>query len=86
MIRKLFKYGYCCDEMFIQTMLVNSKDGFKNYLGIYTEVENQQNLRAIDWKRGNPYTYSIDDYEELEKPGNCSVEKLIQTQISINHC
>ena len=26
-------------------------------------------MRYIDWNRGNPYTFTIDDYEELMKSG-----------------
>ena len=68
-IRKLFGHGYCCDELFVQTMFVNSKGKFDNYMGVHAQVENQQNMRAIDWKRGNPYVFSIEDYDELIASG-----------------
>lgn len=63
-IRKHFKYSICADELFVQTIVYNSKfrdklyrkklDG--NYLGI---------MRFIDWKRGGPYVFKKEDFEEL---------------------
>lgn len=63
-VRKHFKYTICADELFLQTLLVNSK--FKNEL-----LETAYNgscsncLRHIDWERGNPYVFRTDDFEEL---------------------
>ena len=68
-IRKLFRYGYCCDELFVQTMFVNSNGKFENYLGIHSQIENQQNMRVIDWTRGNPYVFTGEDYGELVASG-----------------
>lgn len=68
-IRKLFRYGYCCDELFVQTMFINSNGRFENYMGVHPQIENQQNMRAIDWNRGNPYIFSIEDYDELIASG-----------------
>ena len=76
LVKKLFKYGYCCDEIFIQTMFINSNGQFKNYMGVYTEIDNQQNMRSIDWKRGKPYSYSISDYDELKASGNLFCRKV----------
>lgn len=63
-IKKMFKYTNCCDEIFLQTILVNSpfiknvykKDFSDNYESI---------MRLIDWNRGNPYTFRASDYNEL---------------------
>lgn len=42
--------------MFVQTLanISPSKDNIVN-----------DNVRYIDWKRGGPYTFTIDDYDEL---------------------
>lgn len=63
-IKKHFKNSICADELFVQTIVYNSKfknklywkklDG--NYLGI---------MRFIDWKRGGPYVFRKEDFEEL---------------------
>lgn len=62
-ISKTYKHSNCADEIFLQTITYNSK--FKN--NIYNEYQDEhQNIkRYIDWNRGEPYTFTIDDYEEL---------------------
>lgn len=66
-VRKVFKYSLCADELFIQTLLVNSK--FKE--NVYKEPSNNFNgdacMRYIDWKRGNPYVFKEEDLERLLK-------------------
>lgn len=65
-VESLFASSICADELFIQTLLWNSP--FKNcvyrQLG---EVNDDAIQRLIDWKRGAPYTFGIDDFEELKK-------------------
>lgn len=55
-IRSWFGKGWCADELFLQTIAYNSslKDTIVN-----------DSLREIDWKRGNPYIYTVDDKELL---------------------
>lgn len=63
-IEKIFRYSYCCDEVFLQTMLVNSD--FINSL--YMPDCNNDQLacaRYIDWDRGNPYIFRTVDFEDL---------------------
>lgn len=63
-IQSLFRYSICCDEVFLQTLIVNSdyeqnlyiKEKNDNYIGC---------MRYIDWKRGNPYVFKKDDYDKL---------------------
>ncbi len=55
-IYKNFKYTSCADEMFLQTLVHNSK--FKN------SVVND-NCRHIDWTRGRPYIFRKEDYQSL---------------------
>ena len=53
---KLFKYSYCADEVFVQTVLKNSP--FKNNLYMPQSGDNHLAcMRLIDWKRGNPYVF-----------------------------
>lgn len=58
----IFMHGFCADELFIQMILnrfetqqINSKD------------DNAQALRYIDWHRGGPYVFTINDVDELKK-------------------
>lgn len=63
-IDKLFRYSLCCDEIFIQTMILNSEFKkniyHKKFDGSYQAI-----MRKIDWERGNPYVWNEKDYDEL---------------------
>jgi len=67
-IEKDFKYSYCSDEMFLQTIVYNSKfkDKLinKDYNDDYSSIK-----RYIDWNRGKPYTFKIDDLDDLLNSG-----------------
>ena len=55
-VKKLCPFSLCADEIFIQTIAMNSscKDTVVN-----------EDLRCIDWKRGNPYIWKNNDVEYL---------------------
>ena len=61
-IIEYFKYVPCVDEIYKQTILMNSHlkdtiyDRNKDFAG---------GTRIIDWERGKPYTWREDDFEEL---------------------
>ncbi len=62
--KKAFYRAYCPTEFFAATILYNSP--FKNsFYGLEMENDNDQCLRHIDWDRGLPYTYTIEDKEIL---------------------
>lgn len=63
-IEETFHSTYCCDEVFLQTIVHNSK--FKNHL-FHAEYDSScfSNMRLIDWGRGRPYIFQSEDYEEL---------------------
>lgn len=62
LIKKLFEKTLCCDEFFVQTLVWNSK--YRE--NVYSFEEDYfACLRLIDWKRGNPYVWRNQDYEEL---------------------
>lgn len=63
-IEKTFNYSYCSDEVFLQTMFVNSE--FKD--NVYMKNQNNNQLaaaRLIDWDRGNPYVFKSSDFDEI---------------------
>lgn len=62
-ILKKFKNTICADELFLQTVVCNSK--YYNNLYLYDDDNYGQIMRCIDWKRGEPYTYRKNDYDEL---------------------
>lgn len=55
-IRSQYKYTYCADEIFLQTIVKNSE--FNN------RVVNDC-LRYIDWDRGQPYVFTEEDFDLL---------------------
>ncbi len=59
---KLLKHSFCGDEIFIQTVLINSP--FKDNLYI-KEFNNDHIMcmRLIDWERGNPYIFRSNDFD-----------------------
>lgn len=75
LIWKLFRFIWCADELFIQTLIMNSK--FKNLL--LTEG----NLRTIDWNRGWPYVWgqnTSEDFYELSNSSNLFARKFSYMQ------
>lgn len=68
-INKYFKMTECADEMFLQTIYLNSK-GFERFQNpenkhMYIQETYFDVLRAIDWNRGRPYIFRNDDYDML---------------------
>lgn len=60
-ILKALKYTLAPDEIFIQTILWNSR--LKP--NIYGLTEDEPSIRAIDWERGGPYIWQNSDTDEL---------------------
>lgn len=63
--KTVFKYSYCADELFIQTIFINSP--FKDNL--YMKNCNNNHLscaRLIDWERGNPYVFRKEDFDLIK--------------------
>lgn len=64
-IERLYSHTKMADESFLQTLVYNSK--FRNNL-FKKGIENDDYmacLRYIDWTRGNPYVWKIEDYNRL---------------------
>lgn len=63
-IYKMFHSTFCPDEIFIQTLVVNSP--FRDTLPENAFTDDYRScLRYIDWNRGKPYSFTEDDFEEL---------------------
>lgn len=64
LIEKMFKYTSIGVEMFVQTLVWNS--GFKDRLYDKMYDNNYKAcMRYIDWKRGKPYVWRLEDYDKL---------------------
>lgn len=63
-ILREYQYTLCCDEIFLQTLVLNSH--FINNL-YYSKFDNSTTaiMRLIDWERGNPYVFKKGDFEEI---------------------
>jgi hypothetical protein len=59
---RIFKHSVCPDEIFIHTVLHNSPFRDKLY-----DVKDEYKgcMRLIDWKRGNPYIFNKNDFDEI---------------------
>ena len=74
-IKRVFRKTWGCDEVFLQTVFVNSKFK-KNVFHCDEKVINlgwggSCCMRHIDWERGAPYTFRSDDYDELMNSYMC---------------
>lgn len=62
-IEKIFSKSIASDELVMQTMIYNNPEFYSR---IYdTKSLTKGSLRCIDWKRGRPYTFKNEDFEEL---------------------
>ena len=82
-IKKTFQNTYCCDEIFLQTLLYNS-DFRKD---VYCNPYGEHNMRYTDWERGNPYTFQLSDVEELKKSPQLFARKIDDVNTAnVIHC
>lgn len=56
LIRKQFYYTVCADEVFLHSIAMDSP---------YRQNLVDDSLRAIDWSRGTPYVYRVEDVHQL---------------------
>lgn len=63
-IKKLFNYTLSGDELFLQTMVINSDYKEKLYKPSFND-NYQQCARIIDWTRGKPYVFQTTDIDEI---------------------
>lgn len=71
--KRTFRYSYCGDELFLQTILMNSSR--KDF------ISEKGNLRKIDWTRGSPYSWKKEDLKELLS-SNCLFARKINYEDS----
>lgn len=81
LIKKVFKYSHCADELFLQTLVYNSR--FKDK--VYCDGGNdcQGAMRLIDWQRGTPYTFKEEDFELIKNSKMMFARKFSSRHIEI---
>ena len=62
-INKIFRYSLSGDELFLQTILINSQ--FRENLLQPNHLPENSNMRLIDWSRGKPYIWRKEDFNTL---------------------
>lgn len=65
-IQKTFRYSFCSDEIFIQTLVHNSEYFKQKLYHPYYDNSDIANQRLIDWNRGKPYVFKKQDLDELK--------------------
>lgn len=66
-IHKHFHSTCCADELFLQTLLEQSKFVENNYYNEEPIKRRIQLGRFVDWQRGNPYTFRENDFNDIIK-------------------
>ena len=77
LIYKTFRFGFLVDEVFIQTVFLNSPYNRRGTRYVNLEEHGHEFIgdifidikRAIDFKRGTPYVYGMNDYKMLIESG-----------------
>lgn len=62
-IEEIYKYSYCGDELFIQTLVIGTE--YEEKLYIPKKISDDRAMRFIDWERGRPYVFREADFEQL---------------------
>ena len=73
-ISSTFSHGLCVDEIFLQTLLMNSPFAQNRYIPEDTKAMSGS-LRLVDWVRGKPYTWQHADFNELINNDNFIARK-----------
>lgn len=81
-----FRYSFCGDEIFFQTIVMNSK--YKNYIYKYNEECNDTTmaLRYIDWSEGlgSPKTLNEQDFTKIKQKKDCIFARKFSDNLNID--
>ena len=86
-VKQVFKYGYCVDEIFLQTIVANSD--FMNRLYCNkADGSHKDTMRYIDWSSNRPHTFTREDIEKLKNSDlmfarkfDCNVDSTVIKEI-----
>lgn len=62
-ILRRYRFTSCCDEIFLQTYMMEHTNFLSKVYNIDDEYKSC--MRLIDWQRGNPYVFKECDYVDL---------------------
>ena len=81
-ILKQFKWTLCADEVFIQTILWNSR--YRSSIYNYDSGDEYlMCMREIDWNRGGPYIWRNEDYDYLMNSNKFFARKFSASDLEI---
>lgn len=78
--RHIYKYTSCSDEIFLQTF-INQNAGKYQIFDMHDEYHGC--LRHLDWNRGTPYVFTIDDFDELKNSPSLFARKFSEENMDI---
>lgn len=79
-IKRRFKLTKCADEIFLQTLVYNSAF-YNRCFNVISEYEGC--MREIDWNRGGPYVWNIQDKEQLCRSNKLFARKFSEKDMDI---
>lgn len=82
-ILRRFRFTQCGDEIFLQTLIYNSTF-YENCYNLSDEYVSNQ--REINWKRGNPYDWTIEDKDLLLHSDKIFARKITEKNIDLALC
>lgn len=80
-IAKRFKYTFCPDELFIQTVVCANSRFYNNVYNPSSEYDSC--MREIDWTRGRPYTWTSADKAILKHSEKLFARKFSESDMEI---
>lgn len=75
-----FKYTLCQDEIAIPSIILSSTFNEQRYC---KNDPSRSDMRLIDWKKGSPYTWTMNDYDELVNSDKFFARKFSSVDINI---
>lgn len=85
-----FKFTLCPDEFYKQTVLYNEMkktSGSSHPIRIFHYLDEKgtsfsSSMRLIDWKRGGPYCFTIDDFDEIDHSNAMFCRKIFDENLA----
>ncbi len=72
---RLYKYSNCGDEHYKHTIIRNSDQKIN--------ISEHSYMRTIDWDRGRPYTFMLEDFDSLINSGSFFARKFSEENMKI---
>lgn len=80
-VMRRFRHTYCSDEFFVQTLVWNHP-ALRAAL-FSTSDEYEGCMRLVDWRRGNPYVWTMADRDELSSSDKLFARKFSEQEMDI---